>query len=87
VLRLAQGTEFADLAIGRGVLAWTTTSATYLASTATGGYLQVTPSYGHAVTGAGHDVLVADPPATKSVHPVLPLHLLPVRPSSLGRCR
>jgi hypothetical protein len=76
VLRLSAGTEFSALAMGKGVLAWTTTKATYVASTATGRAVQVTPAYGLAVTGAGSTVLVSDAPAGRSAHPSLPLHVL-----------
>jgi hypothetical protein len=76
VHRLPLGQEFAGLSLGAGVLAWTTTKATYLASTSTGRYRQVTPDYGFAVTGAGSTVLVADPPVSKGPHPSLPLHVI-----------
>jgi hypothetical protein len=76
VLRLPAGTEFSALAMGKGVLAWTTTKATYVASTATGRAVQVTPAYGLAVTGPGSTVLVSDAPTGRSAHPSLPLHVL-----------
>ncbi len=76
VLSLPLGQEFSALSLGPGVLAWTTTKATYLASTTTGRYLQVTPGYGFAVTGGGNAVLIADPPIGKYAHPSLPLHVL-----------
>ncbi len=76
VLRLAAGTEFSALAMGKGVLAWTTTKATFVASTATGRAVQVTPAYGLAVTGAGTAVLVSDAPTGRSAHPSLPLHVV-----------
>ncbi len=76
VLRLPHGDSFSDLGMAQGALAWTTTRATYLASTSTGGYLQVTPAYGFAVAGAGPDVLVSDAPASKVDHPALALHVL-----------
>jgi hypothetical protein len=76
VLRLPAGVQFAELAIGRGVLAWTSTEATYLASTVTGAYVRVTPKYGYAVTGQGGAVLVSDPPASKAAHPALALHVV-----------
>ena len=84
VLRLSAGTEFSALAMGNGVLAWTTTKATFVASTDTGRAVQVTPAYGLAVTGAGSTVLVADAPAGRSPHPSLPLHVVAVN-SITGR--
>jgi hypothetical protein len=75
VLRLPAGADFADLAIEPGALAWTTTQATYLASTRTGAYSRVTPGYGYA-TGSGPVVLITDAPGRKTVHPVLPLHVV-----------
>jgi hypothetical protein len=87
VLRLPAGVDFSNLAIGPGALAWTTTAATYLASTRTGGYAKVTPRYGFAVTGPGPAVLVSDAPSAKSAHPILALHV--VNPSAVNwpRCR
>lgn len=79
VLRLSAGTEFSALAMGQGVLAWTTTQATYVGSTATGRAVQVTPAYGLAVTGSGSAVLVADAPTGRSAHPSLPLHVIQAR--------
>jgi hypothetical protein len=76
VLRLRAGDEFSSLGMALGALAWTTTRATYLASTTTGGYLQVTRAYGFAVTGAGPAVLVSDAPVTRSAHPALALHVV-----------
>jgi len=86
VLRLPSGVEFANLAMAPGALAWTTTQATYLASTSTGGYSRVTRRYGFAVTGSGPAVLIADAPASEAAHPILPLHV--VNPSAPGwpRC-
>jgi hypothetical protein len=81
VLRLPAGVDFADLAIEPGSLAWTTTQATYLASTRTGAYSRVTPYYGYA-TGSGSAVLISDAPSQKTVHPVLPLHV--VDPASIA---
>ena len=86
VLRLAAGVSFSNLGIGRGSLTWSTTAATYAASTTTFGYLQVTPAYGFAVTGAGQDVLVSDAPARKSAHPPLALHVIDAAGISRGRC-
>jgi hypothetical protein len=74
-LRLPAGVDFADLAMAPGVLAWTTSRATYLASTRTGAFTQVTPSYGYA-TGSGSVLLVTDAPGRKAVHPALPLHVI-----------
>jgi len=75
VLRLPRGQDFAGLSIGSGSLAWTTSRATYLASTQTGAYTQVTPTYGYA-TGSGSVMLISDPPAGKSLHPILALHVV-----------
>jgi hypothetical protein len=73
VLRLPAGQDFADLDMEPGTLAWTTTRATYLASTRTGAYSQVTPRYGYA-TGLGPVLLISDAPAQKTTRPILPLH-------------
>jgi hypothetical protein len=81
VLRLPPGVDFADLAIEPGTLAWTTTQATYLASTRTGAYSRVTPEYGYA-TGSGSVLLIADAPSRKAVHPVLTVHV--VDPASIA---
>ena len=73
--------------MGTGWLAWTTTAATYLASTVTGRYAQVTPEYGIA-NGSGPDVLISDPSSGKTAgrkraaSPVLPMHV--VRPAGLA---
>jgi hypothetical protein len=75
VLRLPAGDYFSNLAMGPGTLAWTTTAATYLASTRTGGYAQVTPRYGDA-TGSGSGVVISDAPSGKADHPVLPMHVI-----------
>jgi hypothetical protein len=81
VLRLPAGVDFADLAIEPGALAWTTSQATYLASTRTGAYSRVTPDFGYA-TGSGSVVLISDAPSQKTAHPVLPLHV--VDPASIA---
>ena len=86
VLRLPDGEEFSNLGMARGALAWTTTRATYLASTATGGYVRVTPAYGFAVTGTGPAVLISDAPATRSAHPALALHVLDAADIAHPRC-
>jgi hypothetical protein len=75
VLRLPVNEYFASLAIGAGTLAWTTTAATYLASTRTGSYVQVTPEYGDA-TGSGSGVLISDAATDKVAHPILPMHVV-----------
>jgi hypothetical protein len=80
-LRLPAGVDFADLAIEPGTLAWTTTQATYLASTRTGAYSRVTPNYGYA-TGSGSVVLVSEAPSHKTAHPDLALHV--IDPASIG---
>ncbi|HEY7011693.1 MAG TPA: hypothetical protein VH480_02980 [Streptosporangiaceae bacterium] len=74
-LHLPTGAYFADLALGPGTLAWTTTAATYLASTKTGAYIQVTRQYGDAV-GSGSSVLISDAPSRKAPHPILPMHVI-----------
>ena len=74
-LQLPAGANFADLAMAPGVLAWTTSKATYLASTKTGAFTKVTASYGYA-TGSGSVILVTDAPGQKAVHPALPLHVV-----------
>ncbi len=78
-LRLPAGDEFTALAMGPGALAWTTTRATFVASTTTGRYAQVTPAYGFAVTGEGAAVLIADAPTAKGPHPSLALHVVDAR--------
>jgi hypothetical protein len=79
-LRLPAGQDFTDLALGPGTLAWTTTTATYLASTTTGAFTQVTPRYGYA-TGSGSVVLVSDAPSQPASgqaddHPALTTHVI-----------
>lgn len=81
VLALPAGVDFAELAIEPGSLAWTTTAATYLASTRTGAYSRVTPQFGYA-TGAGSEVLISDAPGQKTSRPILPLHV--VDPSAIA---
>jgi hypothetical protein len=87
VLRLPDGIAFSNLGMAQGAIAWTTTQATYVASTASGGYVRVTPEYGFAVTGQGPEVLVADAPTAQAAHPSLALHL--VSPAAIARtsCR
>ena len=91
VLRLPAGDYFSALAMSSGTLAWTTTAATYVASTQTGGYVQVTPEYGDA-TGSDSAVMISDASSEKVAHPVLPLHVLipthitwPSCPAARGR--
>jgi hypothetical protein len=74
-LALPAGTDFDSLALAPGTLAWTTSQATYLASTRTGAFTQVTPEYGYA-TGSASVMLVSDAPGGKAVHPPLPLHVI-----------
>jgi hypothetical protein len=74
-LRLPAGVEFADLTMGPGWLAWTTTTATYLASTTAGSYAQVTPEYGIA-TGSGSEVLISDAAHRKSAALILAMHVV-----------
>jgi hypothetical protein len=87
MLRLSAGTEFSGLGLGATSLTWTTTEATYAASTVTGGYVQVTPAYGFAVPGAGPAILVSDSPADKSGRPVLPLREVTLRAAFRHRPR
>jgi hypothetical protein len=75
VLSLPSGDYFSALAMSPGTLAWTTTAATYVASTRTGGYVQVTQQYGDA-TGSDSAVMISDASSEKVAHPVLPLHVL-----------
>ncbi len=84
VLRLQAGVSFAGLEMGRDLLAWTTTRATFVASMRAGRYLQVTPAYGFAVTGLGSTVLVSDPPGQRAQHSALALHVLDA--AAIGRC-
>jgi hypothetical protein len=85
-LRLPAGVDFASLAMAPGSLAWTTTQATYLASTRTGAYTRVTPRYGYA-TGSGSVLLVSDAPSQKQVHPALALHVVTPGTVSWPRCQ
>lgn len=85
-LQLPAGVDFASLAMAPGTLAWTTTKATYLASTRTGAYTRVTPRYGYA-SGSGSVLLVTDAPSQKQVHPPLALHVVAVGAISWPRCR
>lgn len=85
-LVLPAGVDFAGLAMAPGALAWTTSQATYLASTTTGAFTKVTRRYGYA-TGSGSVVLVTDAPSQKAVHPALPLHVVDPASISWPRCR
>ena len=76
-VRLTAGADFTDLALAPGTLAWTTSSATYLASTRTGTFAQVTRAYGYP-TGSGSVMLITDAPSAKSAHPPQPTYV--VRP-------
>ncbi len=75
VVTLPTGNDFTDLALAPGSLAWTTSRATYLASTRTGAFVQVTSHYGYP-TGSSSVMLITDPPATKAPHPPLPTHVI-----------
>ena len=86
VLTLPAGISFSNIGMAQGAIAWTTTRATYLASTSTGGYVQVTPEFGFAVTDTGPDVLVSDAPARKAAHPRLALHVLDAAGIGRGTC-
>ena len=81
MLALPAGNDFTDLAIAPGVLAWSTTTATFLASTVTGAYAQVTPRYGYP-TGSGSVMLISDAPTQQAAHPPLPTHV--VHPAALA---
>jgi hypothetical protein len=81
VLALPAGNDFTDLAIAPGVLAWSSTTATFLASTSTGAYAQVTPKYGYP-TGSGSVMLISDAPTQQAAHPPLPTHV--VHPAALA---
>jgi hypothetical protein len=85
-LRLPAGVDFADLAMAPGSLAWTTSQATYLASTRTGAFTKVTARYGYA-TGSGSVLLVTDAPSHKQVHPPLALHVIDPGAITWPRCR
>jgi hypothetical protein len=85
-LVLPAGVDFAGLAMAPGALAWTTSQATYLASTTTGAFTKVTHRYGYA-TGSGSLVLVTDAPSQKAVHPALPLHVVDPAGISWPRCQ
>jgi hypothetical protein len=75
VVQLPAGTDFTDLALAPGALAWTTSQATYLASTRTGAFVQVTPEYGYA-TGSSSIMLITDAPSQKAEHPALPTYIV-----------
>ena len=85
-LRLPAGISFSNIGMAQGAIAWTTTRATYLASTTTGGFVQVTPQFGFAVTDTGPDVLVSDAPARKAAHPRLALYVLDAAGIARGTC-
>jgi hypothetical protein len=74
-LQLPSGAYFQNLSLGPGTVAWTTTAATFLASTKTGAYIQVTPQYGDAI-GSGAGMLISDAPSQKAPHPILPMHVI-----------
>ncbi len=86
VLTLPAGADFTDLALAPDSLAWTTTSATYLASTRTGTFAQVTPAYGYP-TGSGSVMLITDAPSEKAAHPPLPTHVIDPAAISWPACR
>ncbi len=75
VVRLPAGTDFTDLALAPGTLAWSTTGATYVASTRTGAFSQVTSQYGYP-TGSDSILLITDAPSEKLAHPPLPTHVI-----------
>jgi hypothetical protein len=86
VLTVPAGISFSNIGMARGAIAWTTTRTTYLASTTTGGYVQVTADFGFAVTDSGPDVLVSDAPARKAAQPRLALHVLDAAGIGRGTC-
>jgi len=81
VLRTAIGTD--DVKLGSGWLAWIG-NATYLASTRTGGYVQVTPEFGDA-SGNGSDMVAIGDYGGKKAPPP-PQHLLDVSKLAWPRC-
>jgi hypothetical protein len=81
IVRLPPGVDFTDLALAPGTLAWTTSDATYLASTKTGAFVQVTPEYGYA-TGSTSVMLITDAPSQKAPHSPLPTYV--VNPASFA---
>ncbi len=85
MLRLPGGVTFAGLTLSARALAWTTSTATYLASTETGAYSRVTAAYGYA-TAAGPVTLVSDAPSVKAAHPALALHVVSVAALASPRC-
>jgi hypothetical protein len=85
-VRLPPGADFTDLALAPGTLAWTTSLATYLASTRTGAFEQVTPQYGYA-TGSGSVMLITDAPAGKAAHPALPTYVVNPATATWPSCR
>jgi hypothetical protein len=85
VMRLAAGLTFTDLALAPGTLAWSTTNATYLGSTMTGAFSQVTPRFGYA-TGSDSVMLVTDAPSQESVHPPLLTHVIDPAGLAWPRC-
>lgn len=85
-LVLPTGVHFEALAMAPGTLAWTTSSATYVASTRTGVFTKVTTRYGFA-TGSRSVVLVSDGPRSKQVHPPLPLHVIDPASITWPACR
>jgi hypothetical protein len=85
VLQLPAGTDFTSLALAPGTLAWSTTRATYLASTRTGAFVQVTREYGFA-TGSSSVVLITDAPSMKAQRPPLPTHVIDPAGLAWPRC-
>jgi hypothetical protein len=75
VLRLPSGVDFTDIALAPGTLAWSTSEATYLASTKTGAFVQVTSAYGYP-TGSSSVMLITDAPSQKVPHPALPTYVV-----------
>jgi hypothetical protein len=81
ILSLPNPQTFSDVQIAPGALVWTTNRATYLASTTTGGYAQVTPAFGGSAVG-GPYAIIGDY-GGKKMRPILPAHVIDVRQSTL----
>ncbi len=85
-VRLPAGADFSDLALAPGSLAWTTSTATYLASTRTGAFEQVTPQYGYA-TGSSSVMLITDAPVRRAPHSPLPTYIVDPAATNWPSCR
>jgi hypothetical protein len=75
ILTLPPNVQFSSVEMGPGWLAWTTSNATYVASTKTGTYVQVTPEFGSAMGTGSSTVAIQDyVPKTSQAQPTV--HLL-----------